>query len=503
MESQCTEKEQKLAEKDAVIKRLQDEEAARTAEKTSLLQLLNAANEEVLSLESKLSTLNTDTKEEPQRKLATLQSDILKKEEEYNKICSELSAANLERSNLDSGKIKAKAEIYALLRRVQDSEAWLKKIRKSMCQSGMMSPEQPFSEVWSKLESLLNSSSKAQLKSPGHDNCVALPNIGGLSDCQVPSTPQHISGSLGREIVQTAEVIYRSQSIQRSTHASPVEGLSKGSYLENASEVDRPPPSQQSVNIVPFSSIRQQLSLDPCSSPQDAHSEFTEMLLLTPEEKEIGKTTSTEGKAELVGRPGIPLAKEQVDMVPSTQRNEEGNADVQMCEKSNPDPVSFDKPEIPACKIKAVTFEMEDQGAPAAKGQAEVPEHVIDNETPKKPSGAKKSTRTDQRTYSKSGQSSTTNVPKQDVSQNELRAAAAMTEDTNIPSSKNKRAKTATASSCLKRKDSDSGCLGRKTSPTRLASGSSKTPSANEDQTSSQLPTRSARPTRRRSRGRR
>ncbi|GES64363.1 rootletin [Aspergillus terreus] len=316
MDSQCTEKEQKLVEKDAEIKRLQDEEAVRTAEKTSLLQLLNAANEEVLSLESKLSMLNTDTKEEPQRRLATLQSDILKKEEEYNKICSELSAANLECSKLESGKTKAKAEIYALLRRVQDSEAWLKKIRESMCQNGMMSPEQPFSEVWGKLESLLNSSSKVQLKSPGHDNLVAFPNIGGLS--------------------------------------------------------------------------------------KYAHSEFTEMLLLTPEEKEIGKTTSAEGKAELVGRPVIPLAKEHVDIVPSTQRTEEGNAEVQTCEKSRLDPGSLDKPEIPACKIKAVTFEMEDQGTPAAECKAEEPGHGIDSGTSKKPSGARKSTRTNQRTYNKS-----------------------------------------------------------------------------------------------------
>ncbi|KAL5358463.1 hypothetical protein BJX96DRAFT_182929 [Aspergillus floccosus] len=503
VESRCRENDQKLAEKDAEIERLQDEEVLRSEEKTSLLQQLKMANEDVLSLENKLSMLNTDTSklnEESQLKLATLQSDILKKEEDYNKICSELTAANLERSNLESGKTKAKAEIYALLRRVQDSEIWLKKIRESMCKSGLMPPEQSFSEVWSKLESLLNSSSKAQLKSPEHDNSVTIPNIGGLSTCQVPSTPLNISGSPGTESVQATEVVYSSQSIQRSTQVSPVEGILKVPYLDNASKIDRPPSSQQSVNIVSFSSIRQQLSLDPCSSPQDVHSEFTDMLLLTPEEKEMGKPTSAEGKAELEERPKIPPTREHVDMVPSTQRTEEGNGDVQTCENPKPDSGCLDKPEIPACKIKAVTFETEDP----ARRNVQEPEHGLDSEIFQKPSGARKSARMSQRTYSKSGQSSTTNGPEQKVAENGLRSAGAMNKDTEIPSSRNQRAKAPAASSSLKGKDSTtSDCLGRKTSPTRLASGSSKLPSTNEIQTSSQLPTARARPTRRRSRSKR
>ncbi|KAL4896186.1 hypothetical protein BDV59DRAFT_210793 [Aspergillus ambiguus] len=495
LESQCREKDGKLSERDVEIKMLQDAVSSHSTGQESLRQQLSLANEKVSELDSKLSALSAETsmfKEDSQRKLVTLQSDISRREEECSNIRKELSMANLERSNLECGKSKAKSEIHSLLRRVQDSESWLKKVKESLCQSGIMSPEEPFSDVWSKLEIVLKATSKAQLTSPRHGTIPALQDAGGPLNSQAPSTSQHIIRTPGREIFQTTEAIYRSQSIQSS----------QGICHESVNgEIDQAPASQQSMSILPFSSIRHQLSLEPCSSPQHIHSDLTEMLLLTPEEKDASRTASTQGKGESGERPAIPSAKESFYIVPSTQMTEEPKGSVQTIQNVRQESGCIDKSDVPPCRPKAVAFETGDPNVAAARCRDQELEHrEVGNKSFQKAAVVIKATRTNKRTYSKVGHSSRALAPKNTVQPNEVQPGEAVKEQIDVPSNRGKTAKVSADSSIQNSKAANSEHIGRKASPTRLASGGSKHPPGNDNKPSNPVPNRGTKATRRRSR---
>ncbi|QRD81777.1 rootletin [Aspergillus flavus] len=288
LESKCIEKENSLAEQAAEVSRLREMESSIATQQSCMQRQLHEANEKAASLEKELIVVKEESSASyklSQEKFDILQKNLLVKEEECTRIQKELSVETSARLSLETGKSKAKSEIHTLLRRVQDSEHWVKKIKESLDQVDALSPKEPFSETWNRLIALLqplgvkNSLEATPLNEPTDEGALICRNA-DAANTSIASTPQQSCRALENDVVQTTELIYRTQSFQKSAYSSPA----NESLKARVADVKLPciPDSQQSNSIVPFSSIRQ---LSPtCSVSDQVPIEFAAMLVSTPEE---------------------------------------------------------------------------------------------------------------------------------------------------------------------------------------------------------------------------
>ena len=104
--------------------------------------------------------------------------------------------------------------------------------------------------------------------------------------------------------LQTTEIIYRTESIQRSLFSSPnAESLDAGNPQAAVGRQLRVPDSQSSAGIVPFSSIRHQVSPTRCSTPADNFTDFAIMSGMIQNEQETSealKTTEQTGELQQI-----------------------------------------------------------------------------------------------------------------------------------------------------------------------------------------------------------
>ncbi|KAB8268951.1 hypothetical protein BDV30DRAFT_251782 [Aspergillus minisclerotigenes] len=508
LESKCIEKENSLAEQAAEVSRLREMESSIAAQQSCMQRQLHEANEKAASLEKELIAVKEESSASyklSQEKFDILQKNLLVKEEECTRIQKELSVETSARLNLETGKSKAKSEIHTLLRRVQDSEYWVKKIKESLDQVDAVSPKEPFSETWNRLIALLqplgvkNSLEATTLNEPTDEGALICWNADAATS--ITSTPQQSCRALENDVVQTTELIYRTQSFQRSVYSSPA----NESLKARVTDVKPPciPDSHQSNSIVPFSSIRQ---LSPtCSVSDQVPIEFAAMLVSTPEENIVTEKPDTLTNSNRSCQVAANSAEKQdAARTEDTKGQSSESAPLgRMDQHSGASQPASQLPRIPedmetsAVTPKAVTFETDIPSTSREKRKAPDSENCHEQkDTSQMPLPG----RMNRRTYSRNRQTPQVRSQEQFAHQNYLPPLSSKALDhdrAERPDSANKRARGPTSPQPRRLTRADSRCFERKTSPTSLASGSSRHSSMNGNRSNNQRwPARGGRRTR-------
>ncbi|KAK6837528.1 hypothetical protein RU639_001059 [Aspergillus parasiticus] len=513
LESKCMEKENSLVEQAAEISRLREMETSIATQHSCMQRQLHEANERAASLEKELIVVKEESSASyklSQDKFDILQKNLLVKEEECTRIQKELSVETSARLSLETGKSKAKSEIHTLLRRVQDSEYWVKKIKESLDQVDAVSPKEPFSEAWNRLIALLqsvgvkNSLEVATLNEPTDEGTLTCRDADAAKNTSITSTPQRSCRALENDFVQTTELIYRTQSFQRSVYSSPANESLKARDLEMA-DVKLPciPDSQQSNSIVPFSSIRQ---LSPaCSISDQVPIEFAAMLVSTPGENIVTEKPDTLTNSNVSCQVTANSSEKQdaARTEDTKGQSSEGAPLGRMDQHSGASQPASQLPRIPeevensAVTPKAVTFETDVPSTSREKRKAPDSENYHEQkDTSQMPLPG----RMNRRTYSRNRQTPQVRSQEQFAHQNYLPPSSSKALDHDSagrPDSANKRARGPTSPQPRRLTRADSRCFERKTSPTSLAPGSSRHSSMNGNRSNNQRwPARGGRRTR-------
>lgn len=409
-----------------------------------------------------------------QTKIESLQTSFAQKNEELSSVQHELSVANSAIASLESGKGKAKAEIHCLLRRVQDSERWMKLIKDTLERLGINTTDESFPKTWKRLEALLKSriSTGTSSNSPAHGSG---PNHGTdvIVDGVVKAlTPRRKHANPSEGYFQT-EIIYRTQSIQ-STYSSPAQRASctgaGGSIMSTV------PDSQKTANnIVPFSSIQKQLSPTQSFSQLDDPSDMANIFMLSPGEKGAQEDLcGSKQSSQLNAACHEEIAKEtEIEgQFPQPQMMaEQCSGAVGKNSRGIKRKVTFDANIPTSSQMRSDAPESDDDAQESAPGDA---------------TNEKAVTRFNQRTYSRSQHPAAANNAGKASQKNKRSSSAHDDEKASIQlaSSHNASDKGANASGGTytrpqRRTRRASDYFETRTSPTGLASGSSRHSSAN------------------------
>ncbi|UDD55251.1 hypothetical protein AFCA_002886 [Aspergillus flavus] len=484
-------------------------ESSIATQQSCMQRQLHEANEKAASLEKELIVVKEESSASyklSQEKFDILQKNLLVKEEECTRIQKELSVETSARLSLETGKSKAKSEIHTLLRRVQDSEHWVKKIKESLDQVDALSPKEPFSETWNRLIALLqplgvkNSLEATPLNEPTDEGALICRNA-DAANTSIASTPQQSCRALENDVVQTTELSYRTQSFQRSVYSSPA----NESLKARVADVKLPciPDSQQSNSIVPFSSIRQ---LSPtCSVSDQVPIEFAAMLVSTPEENIVTEKPDILTNSNRSCQVAANSAEKQdaARTEDTKERSSESTPLGKMDQHSGASQPASQLPHIPedmetsAVTPKAVTFETDIPSTSREKRKASDSENCHEQkDTSQMPLPG----RMNRRTYSRNRQTPQVRSQEQFAHQNYLPPLSSKALDHDSaerPDSANKRARGPTSPQPRRLTRADSRCFERKTSPTSLASGSNRHSSMNGNRSNNQRwPARGGRRTR-------
>lgn len=476
-----------MSEQEAELELLRKSEAAALAQKKTIFQQLDEVQGRIVELNDRLSSKDLES-ENLQKKLDTCQSDLLGKEEELTEVKKKLCDAESARSNLETGKAKAKSEIHALLKRLQDSERWMKNIKEAIVR-----PDDPplggsFLGTWDKLRDYLSSTDINDDPCSDSQKTTVAAAVNVVNASKSPSvtlTPNRVCESPIQGFVQTTEVIYRTQSFQGGALSSPVQ-----TRAENIDSVSHSGKPESSTVIVPFSSIRQQLSPASDSSLSPAPSELAEMLDLTPRNK------STQGDTV------VETPKQKNEKRTAATSHKADDFDLRMIDEdsrsSHHQPLKLNSiaTETADChknamenqeKQKTVTFE---EGKNATRIEKRKFSATMENppeESASENRVVKRPERTTKRTYSRFQRSpKSKGSPKFSNQPNASPASEQSNRDThteNQYTSNDKRARVSVAPSNSKTRGQAQGSanyLERRTSPASLASGSSRQTSAIE-----------------------
>ncbi|RHZ46564.1 uncharacterized protein CDV56_103540 [Aspergillus thermomutatus] len=479
----------RMSEQEAELELLRKSEAAALAQQKSIFQQLDEVQGRIVELNDRLSSKDLEL-ENLQRKLDTCQSDLLGKEEELTQAKKKLCAAESARSNLETGKAKAKAEIHALLKRLQDSERWMKNIKEAIDR-----PDDPpsgglFMGTWDKLKDYLSSTDINDNPASNSQKTTVPAAVNVVNASRSPSvtlTPNRICESPIKGLVQTTEVIYRTQSFQGGGLSSPVQTNTRSGIIDPVNHCEKPEPSTE---IVPFSSIRQQLSPAPDSSLSPEPSDLAEMLDLTPNNKSprVDTVVETPKQKNEKGSAATSHEADDSDLGMSDEqsrssRHQPLKPNSMATETADGHKVAKEDQE----KQKTVTFEAEKKATRIEKRKFSA---TVDNpheESASENRLVKRPERTMKRTYSKFQRSpSSKGFPKFSNQSNASPASEVSNREThteNQYTSNDKRARVSVAPSSSRTRGQAQGTsdyFERRTSPASLASGSSRQPSAIE-----------------------
>ncbi|GCB20730.1 hypothetical protein AAWM_03615 [Aspergillus awamori] len=278
---------------------IEKHEAARLAEvasfsateQASLHRQIEEAAQRISSLEDecrRISKEGLESVEDIQSKHDMLYQNLQKKEDECLLIQSQLKATMSEKADLECHKGRVAEEIKSLLRRVQESDNWMKKLKATLGQAGLVTPDQPASEAWSSLETILRT---VISRDATRDSLDTSP--GGKQDVSCSkartSTPQKSLVGLGQEVYKATEVIYKAESFQASIVSSPFPAKAN---LTEKGPAKQPLQSAQNPNIVPFSSFHQQSPTDSSVFGND-QDDLAAMLMLSSEQRFSNEAHST------------------------------------------------------------------------------------------------------------------------------------------------------------------------------------------------------------------
>lgn len=219
-----------------------------------------ALQDNLSSLQEK-ATENEEAQKNLQDSLSTIQNRLTGKEEEYRALSRELEESNNIRENLESGKSKAKSEIHALLKRVQEAESAAKLIRETLHRMNIAQLDQPLPEIMDQLEKSFQAANSSRMA------------IVGEITSQV------------RTLETSARVVNPRTDLnsgnQEEVHTDPEENEPKTPI----NHYDEPLPLKQGGEIVPFSSIA--MSPTHCAVADGEPFDFSCMLMQTPERASV------------------------------------------------------------------------------------------------------------------------------------------------------------------------------------------------------------------------
>ncbi|PWY83810.1 hypothetical protein BO94DRAFT_599173 [Aspergillus sclerotioniger CBS 115572] len=494
LKSHALESAAKLEDQEKEVARLTEVESVSVTQQASLHNQLEEATSRIrILVDERSRAINESHKssQDLEAKFDALEMGFRKKEKEFALIQENLTAAISEKSDLECSQQKAKEEMHTLLERVEDSENKMNKIEEILSQMGLSTPGQSFTEVCGILQtSLLTAQNK-----PIDPQSNASPSGRDVSCSNaVTATPQKDILGLGQELYK-AEVIYRTQSIQASIISSPFPREVK--LGENSIASQERLCSVENPNIVPFSSIRQQAS--PRDSPVFGHDEndLAAMLMLTPGKKVITECDAPSKSDETLATKPTELKQEKLPRIlaPEMAINKAALEVKDSVPLSNSQPdvkgteVSENRGSRANTKPKAVTFETE---SPKSAGQKRKQPESKSNDAPSKVQNMSliedQPARVNRRTYSRVRHSVSRGAAKAtEVAR--FSAGDAADGDTHVPITRaagNKRAKASIDPPGQRQTKSVSEYFERKSSPTKLASGSSRPPSMNANQSNNQ-----------------
>ncbi|KAH2022403.1 hypothetical protein KXV50_006030 [Aspergillus fumigatus] len=166
LEASRTQIATRMSEQEAELELLREAKVAALAQQKKISHQLAEVQGTIVELSDRLSSKDVEFKY-VQKKLDTCQSNLLKREEELTQVKKKLCNADSARSKMETGKRKAKSEIHALLKRLQDSERWKRNIKAAITRPGDPPFDGPVAGTWDKLKDYLNS---ADNDNPGPDS---------------------------------------------------------------------------------------------------------------------------------------------------------------------------------------------------------------------------------------------------------------------------------------------------------------------------------------------
>lgn len=191
--------------------------------------------------------VGTNTEDRPleprtkqQERINTLEDQLSRAEDEIRSVSERLSAAESAKSTLESGKARAKSEIHSLLQRVQESEIWRREGELALQKLGIIESADLSQVDWATVEGRLKMILGAQTQK--------------ISESHQEDEPIVATDIQSKEVLCT-EVIYRSQSVHTSSHASPTSHLTLQSRIP-ANSTDNSSSRCFPGSIVPFSHVR-------------------------------------------------------------------------------------------------------------------------------------------------------------------------------------------------------------------------------------------------------
>ncbi|PYH76204.1 hypothetical protein BO82DRAFT_359318, partial [Aspergillus uvarum CBS 121591] len=506
----------KLAEQEQELKRLAEQTALAEARSIGLQDQFEETKKKAHALEDDLVNTRDEKNKiqtELQHKLDALLQDNMEKQEECHKIQERLTSVSAERADLESSKLKTKDEIHTLLKRVQDSEAWVNKLTELLRRAGLAAATDSLTEIWSRFEVTLLSTAGIAVDSrnetwvnPVEEKSFSASG-GGLLPQEDMEKPEHVNSKL----TSVATTVPDSQATTCLSPARRSDGISN-----DEASVDSM--CLLGSAIVPFSSIQQQSPRTECLFSSNDSYDLAAMLIFTPES---GAVAGSSAVAELAANCSTSSPKRTGQDLMEGQQNSPSKSSPKAASAKNdgsprkgeraPRVLKLNlssgnsKPGDNRAKHRSVTFETE---VPAPqKGKRKLhdmetahsqgsPADSVDEDNPMR----------SRRTYSKQQQQSTIRVQAkskgQVASASEEDMAHEVTEAGTPRSLMNKRTRVSfdTVKTTSQTK-TVTEYFDRKSSPEKLASGSSR-PALNDSQTGFQKkPTRGGRGGGRKTRG--
>lgn len=251
----------RLASQDASIKQLRLLEESFTNQQVVFQERLDQVNQRLEECQGQLTEKDQNRSSpstEIEARIRPLHEQLLKKDDECSLVRRELSELNSAKAILEAAKSKAGVEIHGLLRRVQESESWMKGIKDALEKLNIDPSKEPFWDTWNKLEAL-----RKYIKNPTRPNSSSQHN---------PASPS--------QIVKRTEFIYRTQSVQPGSH----------SPMSRAANTDTREQTQTGMGIVPFSDFQKQLPLKEDELQKEDMGALSELLMTSTDGGQHGST---------------------------------------------------------------------------------------------------------------------------------------------------------------------------------------------------------------------
>ncbi|KAL2816223.1 hypothetical protein BDW59DRAFT_166434 [Aspergillus cavernicola] len=467
-----------LGDANSVLSTLQSELASKETDYQALSKELEDASSAFSTMQSENLRKEADHQglsqklEDANSALFTLQSELVEKKADHQMLSKELEHANSARTSLETSKAKAKAEIHALLKRVQDSELYTKRVKEILDRKGIAQLELSLPESLDQLEATL------QLPKSGHP----VPVEQTMAQVRTPETSAR-DGSSGAK------------------HAT--KNLDE-TIVEPKTPVNRavePSPSKHTGIIVPFSSISHGVSPARCPNTENESFDLSYILAETPEKESSPDELSAQAgpekdnlSADIATRRRVEEADDPTGLhhCANVQRTTSG------CTQARPSiAVEQDPFQSRGRKVSFVTRKLT-----AEADNLQVPDSQEKNDqtnTLETSLGGDNPTRINRWTYSK--RKWETSTKQQDTVSSQKITSQTEGQQAHAEPGKNKKAMIASASTLVCQTRTASELYDRRRSPTRLASGSSRTPSSNVPIPSQTVSTRSSRRSGRKTRG--